>query len=421
MRTKKVLALSAALACLMAGAAVSQANKFNLKTGAREETCLTCHTDFKEKIEKEFIHSPLAAGDCTGCHNPHTSSHGKLMAAETDRICYQCHDNLVPEEAESVHQVVLEGNCLQCHDPHAADNRANLIRAGSRLCFECHEGLARDIDENEFSHSPVQDDCLSCHDPHASADNRSLLTNNDPALCLDCHQTGSSFQERHKDYPVEDGRCTSCHNPHGSNTPPILYDNVHDPVNRGMCSQCHVEASAGDPFALKSTGMKVCQGCHYDTMNDMLSRKRLHWPVVGEKGCINCHSPHASPEGRLLKEAPLKLCGQCHTDTLARQERAQTEHPPVAEGECSTCHSPHSSDHIFLLEQGSTIDLCGDCHDWQTHSTHPIGEEVIDPRNQNLTLQCLSCHRTHGTEYEKFLYYETTKDLCVQCHEKYRR
>jgi predicted CXXCH cytochrome family protein len=65
--------------------------------------------------------------------------------------------------------------------------------------------------------------------------------------------------------------------------------------------------------------------------------------------------------------------------------------------------------------------MCAQCHEWQTHSTHPIGEKFADPRNKNVTLQCLSCHRSHGTEYKHFIYYDTTNDLCIQCHTQYRR
>jgi predicted CXXCH cytochrome family protein len=106
---------------------------------------------------------------------------------------------------------------------------------------------------------------------------------------------------------------------------------------------------------------------------------------------------------------------------VARQARSQTEHPPIAEGACNECHSPHSSDNPFLATEATTIELCAKCHEWQSHSTHPIGEKIVDPRNANVTLQCLSCHRTHGTEYEHFLYFETTDETCIQCHSGLRR
>jgi predicted CXXCH cytochrome family protein len=422
MKSNIALTLAAVLIFLLAGAAVSQADKFKLKTGAMGQLCLTCHVSFQEKMKKKHLHTPLANGECTGCHNPHTSTHGKLMAADPKGICFNCHDRMAPDRAASVHQDVAAGNCTACHDPHAADNKANLVRAGSKLCFGCHEELGKKIGGNKFAHAPVAGNCLSCHTPHASAKNPRLLIADDPALCLKCHQTGgASFKKVHLNYPVEKGRCTSCHNPHGSSTRAILYDNVHPPVSNKMCGQCHAEATAAKPFELKSTGFQLCQGCHYDMMNDALNAKRLHWPLVDSKGCINCHSPHASPEPGLLKKPQLKLCGDCHGDTVARQERAPTKHPPIADGECSSCHSPHGSDNLFILNKPSVIEVCSTCHEWQTHSTHPIGEKVIDPRNKNLTLQCLSCHRTHGTEYKHFIYFDTVQELCVQCHTQFRR
>ena len=96
------------------------------------------------------------------------------------------------------------------------------------------------------------------------------------------------------------------------------------------------------------------------------------------------------------------------------------KHVPVAAGECTTCHSPHSSDEEFLLAS-DTIDLCGSCHDWQSHSTHPIGEEVVDLRNSNLTLDCVSCHRSHGSDHKYLAPYDPGSELCVDCHEAFQR
>jgi predicted CXXCH cytochrome family protein len=88
---------------------------------------------------------------------------------------------------------------------------------------------------------------------------------------------------------------------------------------------------------------------------------------------------------------------------------------------CSACHSPHASDNVFLMTQKSTIELCGSCHDWQKHATHPIGEKIVDKRNKNLTVQCLSCHRAHGTEYKQMIPFSTITELCTQCHVEYKR
>lgn len=398
------------------------ANPYNLAAGAKGKLCLTCHETFSATMKKKHIHTPLAEGDCTGCHSPHAADHGKLLAKDSSQICFSCHDDMIPPGAASSHLAVSKGECVTCHDPHASDYKMNLLKAGDELCFSCHEDLGKNISQNKYPHSPVSDDCMTCHTPHASADNPSLLKTLAPEICLGCHDPDKkTFKSQHVNYPVEQADCTSCHNPHGSNTASMLYDNVHEPLNKRMCKQCHVEPTSAQPFATLKAGYELCQGCHYDMVNDTFNKDRVHWPLADQTGCLNCHSPHASAEPNMMKAPMKKVCSNCHSDTIARQDRSITKHQPVSDGECSTCHDPHSSNNQFLMAEPSVVDLCGQCHDWQTHSTHPIGAEVIDPRNPNLTLDCLSCHRTHGTEFEHFIYNETINDLCVQCHTKFRR
>jgi DmsE family decaheme c-type cytochrome len=397
-------------------------NDFKLKDGAAGTICLNCHDGFQEKMNKPFVHSPLVDGDCIGCHNPHTSTFEMLMAESPDSICYTCHDSVVSEEAKSIHQVVAEGKCILCHDPHASDNESNLLKKGKDLCAECHGQLVDRINESKFEHPPVREDCLTCHNAHSSSQGANLLKDSPSVLCLGCHETDKpTFKKLHRDYPVERAECTSCHDPHGSNEAAMLYDNIHPPVAKRNCEQCHVDPTSTEPFALKAAGYETCMACHYEMITDVLNQSHIHWPVVDDKGCTNCHSPHASPEKKLMRQPMLDLCGRCHADTLARQERAATEHPPIAEGKCGECHLLHGSDNQFLLTEESVIPICADCHEWQTHSTHPIGEDFVDPRNKNVTLQCISCHRTHGTEYTHFLYFSTDNELCVQCHIHFKR
>lgn len=410
-----------AIAVLVAGIAAHAAGDFKLKKGAKGALCVGCHEAFEDILKMPFIHTPLAEGECSSCHNPHTSSHELFLAAEPGRICYECHDDLIPVEAKSIHEVVTDGRCASCHDPHAAENKMNLVAAGSKLCFGCHEELGKKIEANSVEHSPVTDDCLECHTPHMSEKNPTLLKEDQPSLCLGCHEVDKDFKRGHNNYPVEKARCTTCHDPHGSDTEAILFDNVHDPVSGRECDECHAKPTASSPFALKKAGYEVCEGCHYEAVSDAFNKKRVHWPLVDQKGCTNCHAPHASAHSDLMKKPMLVVCGKCHEDTLARQKRSKTKHPPVAEGECAECHLPHGSDNLFLMKEASILEVCEACHEWQTHSTHPIGAKIIDTRNSNLTLQCLTCHRTHGTEYEHFIYFDTTNEMCVQCHTDYRR
>ena len=417
-----------------------QPNKYKLKPGAEGKLCLSCHADFAEKLKSKFVHTPVKTAECSGCHNPHTSAHGKLLSASTKTICATCHDQIIPPKAVSTHQVAVEGNCVKCHDPHASNNKANLLQAGNALCAGCHKTMADNLAKIKFKHSPVEGGCLNCHDPHASGKSAHLLKTAMPGLCLECHKSDNpAFQRQHLNYPVAKANCVSCHNPHGSNTAGILFDTVHAPVASKRCGQCHDPATSPTPFKMRRPGFELCRGCHSTMMNEMFSKNRVHWPLVDQTGCMHCHEPHASMQKKLLRLEEASLCGTCHKDTMewqarlaekekqeraalkGRPERGVFTHQPIQDGGCSTCHLAHASDNDHLLSQASIVEGCGTCHDWLKHTSHPMGEKYTDPRNKNLKLDCLSCHRAHGTGYRYMLTFPTTTDLCVQCHTRFTR
>ena len=74
-----------------------------------------------------------------------------------------------------------------------------------------------------------------------------------------------------------------------------------------------------------------------------------------------------------------------------------------------------------VMTGAADINVCGSCHDWEHHSTHPIGEKAKDPRNKNLTVTCLSCHSPHGSDFKKMLHFETQTEMCTNCHKEFRR
>jgi DmsE family decaheme c-type cytochrome len=434
-----VLVLAALVAWLAPSPADAE-NKFRLKPGAAGKVCIDCHPDFQEKLKSKVVHAPVKDGDCAGCHSPHTSAHGKLLSAPTSAVCLTCHDGIVPAKATSNHKVALEGNCVRCHDPHASPNKALLLKAGNELCITCHKAVGDTVGKVKFKHRPVSDGCLSCHDPHGSEKGLHLLRKPMPALCLDCHKADSpSFTRQHVNYPVAKANCASCHDAHGSNTAGILLDTVHAPVAAKRCMQCHNPATASEPFATRRGGFELCRGCHATMMNETFAKRRVHWPLVDQEGCLSCHEAHASRQKKLLNVDEATLCGQCHRDTAdwqatlaakARQEKAAARgrpekgsftHDPIQQGACSTCHMPHASDSAYLMRQASIVETCGACHDWLKHSSHPMGEKVIDTRNRNRSVDCLSCHRSHGTGQRYLIAFPTPTDLCVQCHKQLRR
>jgi predicted CXXCH cytochrome family protein len=400
----------------------SQQNPYRLKDTDQKKLCLACHTDFEQILKKPFVHTAVRTGECSGCHDPHGSSYDKLLAAGPRQLCATCHDTMIPPKAKSAHKVVADGECTRCHDPHASDNPANLVATGNTLCLGCHKDVGATIEKVKFKHAPVGQGCVSCHDPHGSAQSDHLLKKPVPAMCLGCHKPDSpSFVARHMKYPVAKASCTSCHDPHGSNQPALLLDDVHPPVSSRMCDSCHEPPDSPTPFATKKPGYELCRDCHGDMVNATLAKARLHWPVADKQGCVNCHSPHASRHDKLLKAEVPELCAGCHGDTVKRIAAVAVKHPPVAEGMCTACHSPHSSDGVFLTKERSIDTLCTTCHDYQAHSAHPIGEKAIDPRNKNLRVDCLSCHKGHGTDFKWMLLAATNVELCTRCHKQFTR
>ena len=296
------------------------------------------------------------------------------------------------------------------------------MRGGNALCAECHKDVSRAADAAKFKHRPIaQSGCIACHEPHGSAKGPQLLRSDLPELCIKCHRVDKPiFVKQHQGYAVSKARCTSCHDPHGSNVRGMLFDKVHSPVAKLMCGQCHFPPGAPEGFKTRRAGVELCKGCHTPFVSQMREKKRLHRPVA-EGACLSCHGPHAAKAPGLLRDNLIKVCGACHADTLRRQELSFTKHEPVEQGACQRCHDPHSGDAPLLLLKSDPIAVCGACHDWQRHSSHPIGPTRRDPRNRNLSLDCGSCHRAHGTEYKHMMASPTTSDLCVNCHELYKR
>lgn len=422
--THRLTLIGLALVASLTAATVvhSQQNPYRLKEPDQKKLCLSCHTDFEQKLKSRFIHTPVKTGECSGCHEAHVSSHGKLLSSEPKEICGTCHDKMIPADAKSVHKVVAEGECQKCHDPHGSDNAANLVAKGSDLCFTCHKTLGEAIKKAKFRHSPVEQGCSTCHTPHASDKAGRLLKTAVPGICVNCHKPDiPAFTARHNKYPVGKASCTSCHDPHGSSQPALLLNTVHAPVGAGSCGQCHEAPDSATPFATKRPGYQLCKGCHSEMVNAAMAKKHLHGPVGDREGCVNCHNPHASKQNKLLKAETAQLCGSCHSDTIKRIGAVAAKHAPVDAGTCTACHSPHSADGSHLVDQDTVSKLCSTCHDYQTHSAHPIGEKAVDPRNPNLRVDCLSCHKAHGTDFKRMLLTETNLELCTQCHKKYGR
>ena len=415
------------IAAIIVAPRIDAADGFKLQPGAEGKICLKCHETFQKTIKSRSVHPLLKTGKCSDCHDPHTSTHKKLLVLEANELCFSCHKDVLPEKARSAHSIVTEGGCAKCHDSHASNNRFVLVKPSNELCFECHQDIGKKAKEARFKHDPMikGQRCLNCHDPHASVKADHLLKKDVPAICAGCHKTSqASFKRKHMNFPVANSRCDACHSTHGSNSRGILYDEVHAPVAENKCNQCHLKPTSAQAVKLRKQGTELCRQCHQDMIAETLAKNRVHWPLMDEVGCLNCHNPHGSKKKKLMQASLSDTCGKCHADTVNLQKWS-IENPknkrlcePVKSGNCIECHAPHGADNILLIPKASiSKDLCGKCHEWLTHSSHPLGEKVVDSRNPNLTVECLSCHKACGTGNKpSMLPFETTYDLCVQCH-----
>jgi predicted CXXCH cytochrome family protein len=192
----------------------------------------------------------------------------------------------------------------------------------------------------------------------------------------------------------------------------MLHEGIHAPVAEGKCAACHEGATSAAPFAVKARG-DLCSGCHTRMLAAAFARDHLHQPVA-EGACLACHAPHGSAGRGLPKGGLIATCGACHRDTIDGPGARGVGHSPVRAGQCMACHEPHASDAALLLRNMSSADMCRACHTTEKHKHQTGGSR--DPRNPNLRLECLSCHRAHGTGYDRLLPYPRREQLCAGCH-----
>lgn len=127
--------------------------------------------EIREKENKEIArttgagHAPYAAKMCDACHVPFTNA----LVVPISELCYRCHEMKLNKKW--VHGPIASGGCRVCHDPHSSRYKFLLVSESESFCFYCHDEKA--IMKNEAHKGNVMK-CTSCHDAHMS-DNRYLL------------------------------------------------------------------------------------------------------------------------------------------------------------------------------------------------------------------------------------------------------
>jgi predicted CXXCH cytochrome family protein len=366
--------------------------------GPKVMDCFACHD--RAAFQKKVKHQPAARGECSSCHSPHVARHSGMLQQQVQNLCYSCHPGAAVEHRQGIpHQPVRQGECLACHDPHGSDHAGLINKRSADNCFSCHSELPRKF---KHTHAPYgKGQCSSCHEAHR-ADQPYLLVKEPKALCLSCHPL-QAVRQKHPNYPAELDNCGSCHSPHGSDRRGLVRNVLHQPFASG-CKDCHSGRGA-------AVTVDTCLECH-PKVGEQMASSHNHLVGYGKNSCIACHSPHAGDKPRLLKGKERYVCGTCHEATFRRFESSRHKH--TAAESCMDCHAPHGSNHPAMA-RGPVNTVCISCHKKHDQFTHPIGENVFDPRTGQM-MTCASCHTSKGTDHQNHLRFSGTRDLCVQCH-----
>ena len=114
-----------------------------------------------------YVHEPRK--DCTNCHDK-TRQRGMsgqtYLKVPVPELCYQCHSNYTTTY-QYVHGPVAVGQCLYCHNPHASKIKSLLIESEPQLCYRCHNQFSIELVPAHFSKRITM--CTICHNPHASS------------------------------------------------------------------------------------------------------------------------------------------------------------------------------------------------------------------------------------------------------------
>jgi predicted CXXCH cytochrome family protein len=100
-----------------------------------------------------YVHRPILAGSCTGCHDPHASKNQKMLVLPRESLCKKCHDL-----SGTVHMHKV-GAAPKTEFPAGTPRGAD----GTTVCYTCH--LFHAADKPKLVRGTREVCGLGCHDP----------------------------------------------------------------------------------------------------------------------------------------------------------------------------------------------------------------------------------------------------------------
>ncbi len=388
------------------------------------DLCLGCHDEISLRLAMPTKHAP-AMDDCGTCHVPHFSKQTDLLADKESTLCLSCHTTEdINANKGFVHTPVADGDCTGCHNAHGsvkpglivgrmqavATHGVTIMRPpvlGDKiadLCYTCHETLETKFREGTMHTPVISGDCNACHSSHGS-DHRGFIKDQPAAVCGTCHELNKELSDKHSGYSLADANCGDCHNPHSSKKPKLLRENDHPPFADKTCDACHSQNPDGT-VQLVGDMNTMCGTCH-DLVQTAGAMAVPHAPFVGGQ-CNDCHMVHSSDFPKLLRDDGNKLCLTCHTD-MRDLQRAAVQHKPFGDGKCLDCHKPHASEFKALTTKPAAT-FCISCH---TDLKSKMDKGLVHA--PAASGDCGKCHVAHAGE-TKALLTKDKQDLCATCH-----
>jgi predicted CXXCH cytochrome family protein len=230
---------------------------------AQGAMCGKCHGDYVRTSAFDWVHGPVALGECGLCHLPHRSLIAGLLTKPVPDLCLSCHLVLgIPDRP--YHRPAATGQiraCTDCHDPHMAGNRLLLSDARSLARRKSRGAIAS-------THKPFdQHKCTVCH----VAGRQNEIVEKLDAVCVSCHEK----------VPAEAVAAPG---------------KLHEAVRTGHCVNCHDPHKSPRPHLVRTTGERMCFSCH-----KLADIAKPNHPATASADCSICHAGHKSDRPHLLR------------------------------------------------------------------------------------------------------------------------
>lgn len=198
-----------------------------LPKDVQDKNCLECHED---KTKGKAVHTAIAMG-CSTCHSVKTEGETTTveLVSPKNELCFTCHEK---SKDEVLHKPYAQGQCTTCHDPHTSDFAKQTRAEGNQLCLACHlERRTTDTTVKLFGSQEIPDTEFQ-QVPKISLDPTAKFGHPmgmHPVTDYANPATGEKIS------------CLTCHNQHASPNQDLIqmaYDKNKKAVD--MCDGCHL-------------------------------------------------------------------------------------------------------------------------------------------------------------------------------------